>query len=130
MSVHNQNLLLANRLGIINPQTWLWDNVPWSFVVDWWLPVGSFLSNLTALVGLTLDGASVTRTRAWAGTWVPERQRAWPYDKVGDWRFERKRKCRTTWSLKINMKFPYGKGLGIQRGQNALALIAQKLRVK
>ena len=128
VSCHNPNLLLANRLGIINPQTWLWDNIPWSFVVDWWLPVGSFLSNLTALVGLTLNSASVTRTRAWAGNWVPERQRAWPYDKVGDWRFEGKRKWRTTGSLPVPLTVPYGKGLGIQRGQNALALIAQKLK--
>lgn len=129
VSVSNPNLLLANRLGIINPQMWIWDATPWSFVVDWWFPIGSFLQNFTALVGLTLTNASVTRTRTWAGTWVPvDRYQGGSYEPAGDMRFRGKRKERETGSLPIPTSVAYGNGIGIQRGQNALALTAQKLK--
>lgn len=123
VSVSNPNLLLLNRLGIINPQMWLWDKTPWSFVVDWWLPVGTFLSNFTALAGLTLTGASVTRERSWTSTFIPPPE----YHLVGSGRGMGKRKSRQVGSLPIPLTVPFGTGLGIQRGQNALALIAQKL---
>lgn len=129
VSLSNPNLLLANRLGIINPQMWVWDLIPWSFVVDWWFPIGSFLQNFTALVGLSLNGASVTRTRAWSGTWIPtDPWNGGIYEPAGTMRFSGKRKMRETGSLPIPTSVPYGTGLGIQRGQNALALSAQKLK--
>lgn len=129
VSVSNPNLLLANRLGIINPQMWAWDAIPWSFIVDWWFPIGSFLQNFTALVGLSLQGASVTRTRAWNGTWIPvDPYNGGTYTPAGTMRFNGKRKIRETGSLPIPMTVAYGTGLGIQRGQNALALTAQKLK--
>lgn len=128
VSVSNPNLLLANRLGLINPQVWIWDATPWSFVGDWWFPVGSFLQNFTALVGLSLSGSSATHTRAWTGTWRPYD----PYGKIlykssSSMKFHGKRKVRVAAPLPIPLTVPYGTGLGIQRGQNALALIAQRL---
>lgn len=131
VSCHNPNLLLANRLGIINPQMWLWDATPWSFIVDWWFPVGSFLSSFTAMVGLTLDNASVTRTRSYNGTWhINKAFDYMPRVYNGDRILIGKRKERTLGSLPIPLAVPYGTGLGIQRGQNALALCAQLLKGK
>lgn len=127
VSVINPNLGLANRVGLLNPQTWLWDAMPWSFVVDWWLPVGTFLSNLTALVGFNLDDASVTRTRVATGHWNPFIS---PKVKVESGTYNVKYKVRSVGSLPIPRSVPYGTGLGIQRGQNALALIAQTLTKK
>lgn len=126
VSVSNPNLLLANRLGLTNPQYWAWDSTPWSFAVDWWLPVGDFLQNFTASVGLNFLSASVTRTRSYAGTWQLVADEV-TFVPQGDMRFFGKRKVRTTGSLPIPLSVPYGTGLGIQRGQNALALIAQQL---
>lgn len=127
VSVSNPNLALANRCGIINPQYWLWDAMPWSFVVDWFLPVGSFLSNLTALVGFNLQGASVTRTRVATGHWNPFIS---PKVNVKAGTYSVKYKVRSVGSLPVPKSVPYGKGLNIQRGQNALALIAQTLTKK
>lgn len=123
VSVSNPNLLLANRLGVINPAVWIWDKIPWSFVVDWWLPVGSFLNNLSAMAGLTLTGASITRERNWTSSIVY----SWPYQVVGTGQGFGKVKNRVVGSLPIPRSVPFGTGLGIQRGQNALALITQKL---
>lgn len=39
------------RLGITNPALVAWELVPYSFVVDWFLPIGSYLENLDATLG-------------------------------------------------------------------------------
>jgi len=46
----------ASRLGLVNPLSVAWELVPFSFVVDWGLPVGNVLSALTATTGLTFVG--------------------------------------------------------------------------
>ena len=43
----------GHRLGLDDPLWILWDLVPWSFVVDWVLPIGSVLEGLNAGAGLT-----------------------------------------------------------------------------
>lgn len=53
--VENPNLLLANRLGLLNPAEVLWDLVPFSFVVDWFANIGKFLGSLTSLIGLSIS---------------------------------------------------------------------------
>lgn len=126
-SQSNPNLNLAKRLGLINPATVLWDKSPWSFVVDWWFPVGTFFSNLTASVGLSLSGSSITRTRTWNGVLAFPKNPSFTDNFEGDARFHGKRKVREVGPLPIPLSVPYGTGLGIQRGQNAIALITQKL---
>lgn len=42
----------AGRTGIINPYAVTWELLPWSFVVDWFLPVGAFLSRVNFDSGL------------------------------------------------------------------------------
>ncbi|UJQ85226.1 MAG: maturation protein [Perrunavirus faecadaptatum] len=51
----------ANRLGLINPLTLGWELVPYSFVIDWLLPVGNMLEAITATQGTQF--ISGTRTR-------------------------------------------------------------------
>jgi len=50
----NPNLYLASQLGLINPLSVAWELVPFSFLVDWFLPVGSFLESLSDFAGVTL----------------------------------------------------------------------------
>jgi len=40
-------------LGLTNPLAVAWELVPFSFIVDWFLPVGTFLNNLDATNGLS-----------------------------------------------------------------------------
>lgn len=126
--VSNPNLLLANRLGLINPQQWVWDAVPWSFVVDWWLPVGKFLGNFTASVGLTFIDSSVTRTREGIGVierYVTVGLRPERHQMVRLGSYRAKRKVREVGPLPQPFSIPYGTGLGVERAQNAVALILQ-----
>jgi hypothetical protein len=51
-----------NRAGLLNVPALAWELIPFSFVVDWVVPVGEFISNLSASSGLTfVDGSSSVR---------------------------------------------------------------------
>lgn len=52
--ITNPDLYLANQLGFTNPAGILWEAIPFSFVVDWFLPVGSFLNAMTATLGVQI----------------------------------------------------------------------------
>jgi len=60
----------AKRLvqyGVTNPAEFLWETIPLSFVVDWFLPVGDYLSSLDALVGVS--NITVQRSYKTVRTW-------------------------------------------------------------
>lgn len=50
----------VSSLGLINPLEIVWEMVPYSFVVDWLLPVGGWMSALTGDVGWLFKGGSHT----------------------------------------------------------------------
>lgn len=47
-----------SRLGITNPALIAWELTPWSFVADWFVPVGDYLSLLDATIGWDFQGGS------------------------------------------------------------------------
>lgn len=58
-----ENPFLASlaSLGITNPAEVVWERVPFSFAVDWFLPVGRYLSSLDAALGYKFRGGSLTQ---------------------------------------------------------------------
>jgi hypothetical protein len=60
-----EDVPLARALGLTNPAAVAWEVVPYSFVVDWFLPVGSYLSAWGIIP--SLKGRFLTTTR---GSWV------------------------------------------------------------
>lgn len=46
------SLRRASEYGVINPAVLAWELIPYSFVIDWMIPVGDYLSSLDALVGV------------------------------------------------------------------------------
>lgn len=50
--VKDSFLASANSYGLINPLSLGWELVPYSFVVDWAMPIGNFLEALSAPAGL------------------------------------------------------------------------------
>jgi len=67
LRVTNPQLFLANQLGLINPAAVAWDAVPFSFVVDWFIPVGKFLNSLTNEVGCEIVSPRITMQRSVIG---------------------------------------------------------------
>lgn len=49
-----------SQVGLTNPALIAWELTPWSFVIDWFLPVGNYISSLDATLGLTFLGGSRT----------------------------------------------------------------------
>lgn len=50
--IRSGEIVQAARLGLTNPALVAWEVVPFSFVVDWFIPVGDFLSQISAYHGL------------------------------------------------------------------------------
>jgi hypothetical protein len=63
-SVSDPFWALMGQLGLTNPASMAWAALPYSFVVDWLLPVGTMLGALSAPVGLKFQ-TGYTTTRAW-----------------------------------------------------------------
>lgn len=63
-----------SALGILNPLEIGWELMPYSFVVDWFMPMGNWVASLDALVGLQfVDGSrSERRTQVYSGVTVPD----------------------------------------------------------
>lgn len=50
----------ASALGLTNPLLVAWERVPFSFIIDWAIPIGSFLSQFDSTVGWQFENGSVT----------------------------------------------------------------------
>lgn len=50
-----------NQMSLLNPASLVWELVPYSFVIDWVLPIGPVLSAMTAPAGLDFVGGSQSR---------------------------------------------------------------------
>jgi len=64
----DSTLYRLNQLELINPAEIAWELLPYSFVIDWFLPVGNVLSAWSATWGLTyVDGVITSRAQGSAG---------------------------------------------------------------
>lgn len=60
---------LLAQTGITNPALLVWELMPYSFVIDWFVPVGTYLESLTAFDGFDLVTSKsyvVTKERGWS----------------------------------------------------------------
>lgn len=48
------------QLGLLNPAEIAWEMMPWSFVVDWFLPIGKYITSFSADAGLEFVGGTKT----------------------------------------------------------------------
>lgn len=63
----------SRSLGLYDPASILWENIPYSFVVDWFVPIGTYLSNINQIPHLNArwmvtDSISVSGAVRWG--WV------------------------------------------------------------
>ncbi len=53
-------------LGLLNPVQLAWEVVPFSFVVDWFIPIGDWLASLDATIGMSFSDGSKSVKRDYA----------------------------------------------------------------
>jgi len=71
-SIHEDGHTAQNVFGLNNPALIAWEIVPFSFVADWFLPIGDWLDSLTAYDGLVFHSGTRTNVRE-----AEIKERAW-----------------------------------------------------
>lgn len=59
--LRNPLLATMSQMGVTNPLEVAWELVPFSFVADWFVPVGRYLSDLDATIGWEFLGGSTSK---------------------------------------------------------------------
>jgi len=54
-TIPNEFLKTLSEAGVTNPAVVAWELLPWSFVVDWFLPIGNFIQTWDATAGLQFE---------------------------------------------------------------------------
>ena len=81
-SLNNPGLATQSQLGLLNPLEIVWECLPYSFVVDWAIPVGAWMSSLTADAGFSFKGGSRSTKIVLDDVKVKD-LRLWRYSSVG-----------------------------------------------
>nr|URG16462.1 MAG: maturation protein [Leviviridae sp.] len=124
--VSNPNLALATQMGFINPASVAWELIPFSFVVDWFIPVGNFLNSFTDFVGFEISEPQKTLTRrAWSKEWYKNPP---PYPLSPNGANSAYYANRSLGVPKVQLGMTSLRGLSIPRGASAIALLVQLLQ--
>jgi len=116
--VDNPNLNRATQLGVINPATIAWQLTPFSFVVDWFIPVEQFLESWSDFLGITFEDAFYTRSAYARGEQYPPP--GYPgYQKSQGWSV-----LRQVGMPSLGYPLPKAfKGFSVTRGATAISLL-------
>jgi hypothetical protein len=123
-----EDMSLQRSLGLTNPVEIAWELVPYSFVVDWFLPIGSYISAWGMIPSLT--GRFMTTQRGAIKSGPPV---VYTDPKYGQWGLRQNRfvMARTV-STSLSIPRPQFNGLPAalspRRLLSAVALIHQRLR--
>jgi hypothetical protein len=121
----------AAQTGFTNPLNLAWEILPFSFVLDWFLPIGPYLETLSAFDGLVLVDGSKTEFMKQDVTLVVRLSEvvmsSQPWRKMSESAFYSRdtvKHTRTKLTEWPKMRFPSLKnGVSITHAANALALL-------
>lgn len=127
---------VAATLGLLDPETVLWEKLPWSFVWDWFIPIGDYLATRAGFSHLSGTVVLTDHGRAWAtaptktqgnGTFQPQ-----PGQSYASYRsyMAINRQAPVT-AKSVSVPLPRFKGLeevpSWNRAVNAIALVTQQV---
>lgn len=120
--ITNPNLLLWNQLGLVNPATIIWEVIPFSFVVDWFVNVQQFLATGTDWLGVQKTHEFTTYfQRGYVRSY-------WGNPPGGSSTFDVMRMQRVSGIDKPELALRPLRVWGWQRGLNAVSLLTQFLK--
>lgn len=118
---------LAAQLGVLNPENVAWELLPWSFVVDWFIPIGQYLD--ARAISSCVAGTYVTsdKTLGWIDSFGGARMDPRAQDYKAVYRFYN-RTVSTSPSLPLPKFKGIGKAASWQHCTNAVALLTGMLK--
>lgn len=127
-AIEDNNIGLWKRLGFANPEVVLWNTLPFSFVVDWFVNVEQWLSARTDFQNIAISDASTTYFADIVTTrYLCQLLNGVP--KVAAYGQDRSIFVRRTLGIaKPKLVVKPLKGLSVTRGLTAVALLTQFLR--
>lgn len=121
---------IPSLIGLQDPASVVWEKLPYSFVVDWFLPIGSYLS--ARGLSQSLTGTFVTtRTTKWKVTNLTSVLNTYQMTDMDRWRH---REVHMTRTVSTTLFVPYpsvkplAKAASWAHAANAVALLTQKIR--
>lgn len=129
--VSNPQIYNAASLGLTNPAAIAWELVPFSFVADWFLPIGDVLNSIDALHGMTVGDCyiGVKRTSTFEAKSLSSR---WFNGKSSvngtSSRLEVLRRTDVSPSAYIPSSIPLSFDIGTTRATSAITLLHQLLK--
>lgn len=122
-NIHTHTL---EALGLINPASLVWEVVPFSFVVDWFVNVGDYIRSYTDFTGLSIDSVYWSTFRKF---YVESKS----YRKVDlspgyDYRTEYIYTERTTSLSGTQLQTKFMKPPSAARAATAISLLLQRMR--
>ncbi|DAD51312.1 maturation protein [ssRNA phage Gephyllon.4_22] len=76
-------LFRLSQLELVNPLEIAWELLPYSFVIDWVLPIGNVLAAWTGTWGLSfLDGCITSRAEGYAGGFHKHGMSGWDFSGI------------------------------------------------
>lgn len=132
----NEELSTSQKLfSLTTPAEILWERMPWSFVVDWFIPVGTYLENLGFVPKLSGSGGvsrfsrcfpRINRTYKDNAVWQYKNQFDPPVRGSGV-RLQRRALTASTITVPLPELKSISQAMGVQRCRNAAALIWQQI---
>lgn len=126
----SEQMSAARSLGLTDPASVAWELIPYSFVVDWFIPIGDYLSNLNTIP--KLQGRFMTiKVRRFQGSAIVNRSAGVPWKKfpttfVNQCFFTRT--CSTGLTVTKPSFESFEEAMSPKRIFNAIALVTQRLR--
>lgn len=127
--VGDPNLVLQTKLGLSNPASIAWELVPWSWLVDWFLPIGEAVDSFSWFRGYKLSNPVYTVFSSAKGGIVDR------YNPTGPYRSEVKYGFTDGLTIRRSLQFPSYTfnlrsrftQLSVTRAATAVSLLVQQL---
>jgi hypothetical protein len=127
------------QLGLTRPLSSAWELLPWSFVADWWLSVGTYLDaiqpsgiyrKLCAWEGTRETYVTTASIEGWAPTASLSSTEQFTASWSGAYTYVTTTNVRDWWNTAIPLRPAYGTGFSEIRSADFAALILQKIQAK
>lgn len=125
-----ETLSAPRSLGLTDPASVAWELIPYSFVVDWFVPVGDYLANLNVIPKLQ-GRFLLVQTRRFSGSSIELRSASYKYtvQPTSSCKYiYMKRSVSSSLSVPKPVFNSIPDAMSPSRIYNAIALVAQRLR--